>query len=74
MQIPIPKYFALYNGQMREDPKGEKGWTPQTEYYANATLVHAKASECIGCGQCEGICPQHLNVIDYLKKVAEIFE
>lgn len=74
MQIPIPKYFALYNAQMREDPEGKAGWTPQVEYYGNYTLTNAGASTCIECGQCEGICPQHLPVTEWLKKVADKFE
>ncbi len=74
MEIPIPKYFALYNAQKREDPDGKKGWTPQMNYYSNMTLSNAKASSCIGCGQCEGICPQHLPVPELLGKVADMFE
>ena len=31
-------------------------------------------SDCIGCGQCEGICPQKLPVIEYLQQVAQKME
>ena len=34
----------------------------------------AKASECIACGACEGICPQHIAIIDALKKASELFD
>ena len=72
MNINIPRYFSLYNAEMQE--VDSKGWTPQGEYYDNLTKEFGKASECIGCGQCEGICPQHLPIIDNLKLVAEKFE
>lgn len=72
MHIAIPKYFSLYNADLQEIE--EKGWTPQGEYYNNLTKEFGKASECIGCGQCEGVCPQHLPIIENLQKVAEHFE
>lgn len=71
-QIPIPKYFSLYNAEKQEIK--EKGWTPQGEYYQRLTDNFSKASECIECGQCEAVCPQHLNIIEELKKVAAQFE
>lgn len=71
MNIPIPKYFSLYNADLQETD--EKGWKPQGEYYDNLTKDHGKAVDCIGCGQCEGICPQHLHIIDGMKTVAEYF-
>ena len=70
--IAIPKYFSLYNAEMQEI-KG-KLWTPQGEYYDNLTKNFGKASECIGCGQCENVCPQHLPIIRNLKEVADYFE
>lgn len=69
--IPIPKYFSLYNADKKESP--DKGWTPQREYYDNLTLHNGAASDCIECGQCRGICPQHLRVENYLKEVAKYF-
>jgi len=72
MNIPIPQYFSLYNADLQEVK--EKGWTPQGEYYDNLTLKFGKASECIECGQCENICPQHLPIIKHLKEVAGHFE
>jgi len=32
------------------------------------------ASACIECGHCESVCPQHINIVDELKKAAEVFE
>ena len=72
MQIAIPKYFALLN----EEKKIIKpwGWKSGKEAYEELTKTFGKASECVGCGQCEGICPQHLPIISHLRTVAETFE
>ncbi len=32
------------------------------------------ASECIKCGACEEVCPQHINIRDELEKAAELFK
>lgn len=70
--IAIPQYFALYNADMQEDT--DKGWTAQENYYAGLTETHGKPSDCIGCRQCERMCPQHLHICSLLKKVSEHFE
>ena len=70
--IAIPKYFSLYNADLQECK--EKGWKPQGEYYDRLTKSFGKASDCVECGQCEEVCPQHLPVIRHLKAVAERFE
>lgn len=72
MKIAIPRYFALYNADELE--KGQTGWRPQQSYYDRLGLIFGKASDCISCGQCEGICPQHLPIMDLLKTVADHFE
>mgnify|MGYP004603019371 FL=1 len=72
MHIAIPKYFSLYNAEMQE--LKEKDFTSQGTYYYNLTLKFGKASDCIGCGQCESVCPQHLPIIENLKRVAKQFE
>ena len=72
MNIAIPKYFSLYNTDKQELKK--KDWTPQISYYNNLTKDFGKASECVECGQCEEVCPQHLHIIDNLKEVASHFE
>ena len=71
MKIAIPKYFSLFNADLQEVK--EKGWTPQGEYYDRLTHTFGKASDCVACGQCEKACPQHLSIIEDLKKVAEYF-
>ncbi|MBR1780175.1 MAG: 4Fe-4S dicluster domain-containing protein, partial [Oscillospiraceae bacterium] len=44
-------------------------------YYENViTAGHVKASECIKCGGCERVCPQHLEIRSLLDKVAATFE
>ena len=73
MSIAIPEYFSLYNEDMREDLK-QKGWTINFSNYDKLTEKFGKASDCIQCGQCEGVCPQHLTIISYLKDVAKHFE
>ena len=64
--------FSLYNLDLQEIK--EKVWTPQRSYYDNLTLEHGKASDCIRCGQCEAMCPQHLPIRKYLEDVARHFE
>ena len=69
--IPIPKYFSLYNAEKQEYPG--KGFTPQGGYYSRLTQVYGRASDCIGCGKCEKMCPQHLPIRENLKLVAKQF-
>ena len=73
MHIAIPKYFSLYNEDMRENLK-EKGWTANYSNYDKLTLHHGRASSCLACGQCESVCPQHLPIISLMKEVSAHFD
>ena len=71
--ICIPEYFSIYNEDMREDLE-EKGWTINFTNYQILGSKFGKASDCVECGQCESVCPQHLTIIDFLKDVAKHYE
>lgn len=73
MHIAIPRYFSLYNEDMREDLE-EKGWTINFTNYAKLTETHGKAGDCIACGQCESVCPQHLPIIELMRKVSAHYD
>ena len=73
MKIAIPQYFSLYNEDMREDLT-EKGWTVNFSNYGILTQKFGKAKDCIACGQCEEMCPQHLPIIENLKAVSAHFD
>lgn len=70
--IPIPKYFTLYNGVKSKG--GERLMVSSKFFYIDLSSKFGKASSCLECGQCEGICPQGIPIIENLKKVAEKFE
>ncbi|MBQ4507185.1 MAG: aldo/keto reductase [Firmicutes bacterium] len=73
MSIAIPQYFSIYNEDMREDLE-EKGWTVNFTNFQMIAAEHGRPSDCIECGQCESVCPQHLGIIEYLKDVAKHYE
>lgn len=66
--IPIPTLFALYNRTL-----GQPG-PMQKKEYREACAQGSPASACIACRQCEGACPQHLEVVGQLQRVSAAFE
>jgi len=67
--IAIPKYFKVYNENTFDD-LNEKDW--EAEYSDYPELLEGgggRADDCVACGQCESVCPQHLPIIENLKKV-----
>lgn len=67
--IKIPDIFSARNRQMLygrvDEAKAD---------YQNIVKDSGAASQCIACGQCEAVCPQKIDIIELLKKCAEIFE
>lgn len=67
--IPIPDIFKAMNMEL-----GTGQSEAAKEAYTKAVSNGCKASDCISCGQCERACPQHLSIIENLKKCANQFE
>jgi predicted aldo/keto reductase-like oxidoreductase len=43
-------------------------------FYNNLIERSGRANQCISCGQCESVCPQHLPIVEILKEASEIFD
>lgn len=66
MKIAIPEVFKavntmkLYNEEFR----------PKNFYKSVVSQGSGRAADCIQCGQCEGVCPQHLPIINLLQEAS----
>lgn len=67
-RILIPRLFACMNNR-----KKLKGWSNYGTY-VHYTAKYGKASDCIGCGRCEQVCPQHLPVRKLMKEIAAVYD
>ena len=68
-QIPIPEIFAARNQQLVWGQL-EKG----KQAYETAVASGGRASDCIGCGQCESICPQKIEIISEIAECSNAFD
>ena len=68
-EISIPDLFACLNAK-----KHFNDWNADYYYNDVHTKDHGKASDCIKCGKCENVCPQHLSIRKLLLEVAQEFE
>lgn len=69
MSINIPGIFSARNTQL------VYGATDAAKRnYGFATRDGGKASDCLACGQCESVCPQHIEIITRLQEAAANLE
>ena len=66
-EILIPDVLAAFNVKKRLQEY------PAYAMYKKATDENGKPESCEGCGKCEDICPQHLNIRELLSEAAEEF-
>ena len=57
-------YLTLY---------GNKAAAAHQEAWLVVSHGRKRADECIKCGQCEEVCPQHISIREELEKVSEAF-
>ena len=69
MKISIPDVFRTIN-TLRRYPDD---WRSKN-FYSGLIQWCGKASDCVGCGQCEGVCPQHLPIIKLMKEAADVLD
>lgn len=69
MSIKIPSWFNFYNKLVNYKEKEIRKNFKNRFLSMNKDL--GTLSECLQCGQCESVCPQHLPIIENLKKVDE---
>ena len=67
--ISIPDLFACMNAKQLY-----KDWNADFYYHEVHTKNKGRASDCIRCGKCEKICPQHLPIRNLLQDVAKQFD
>ena len=67
-KIMIPELFKIMNRGLLNE------WYHLWSDFNELTANSGKPSECIKCGKCENICPQHLPIRELLEKMKESFE
>ena len=67
--IAIPDLFSLLNAK-----RIWNNWNTEYYYHNISTKEGTKAKDCLQCGACEGICPQHLEIRKLLKDVSAEFD
>ena len=69
MNVGIPDIFKTINAI---NMYGKSDRTDRM--YASLKEKKSGPSDCIQCGQCEGVCPQHLPIIELLQNAAKVLD
>ena len=69
MNINIPDIINAFNTVLTYGDHDQPHF-----YYDGLISTGGKANSCTGCGSCEGVCPQHLDIIDLMKKASGVFD
>ena len=72
MNINIPRLFSVANQNKKFGDESKKPYNIRA--YKDATKDNGLASACLQCGACKSHCPQHIEIIEELKKIAAAYE
>ncbi len=64
--LEIPRIFRIYNSTASKSPRSD----PKNAYAS----LETKADACLGCGACEEVCPQHIEIRKMMNDCAKYFE
>lgn len=68
VKINIPELFKVFNR------RSVYGSLEQTQNRYNEIIAESgNPADCIECGQCESVCPQHIEIISLLEKISKEF-
>jgi len=64
--VAIPRVFSIYNDSATYDSWRSGKWA-----YKFQMKPESRADNCIECGECEAVCPQNIEIIDWLATAHE---
>ncbi|MBZ4671685.1 MAG: oxidoreductase, aldo/keto reductase family protein [Oscillospiraceae bacterium] len=67
--IKIPDIISAYNTVLTYGDHDRPHF-----FYGGITKGGHTANSCLACGQCETVCPQHIEIIDVLQRASKIFD
>lgn len=66
--VAIPRNFDAINKlYIHSDPEVAKDY-----YRGSVALIGGEATACIGCKWCESVCPQHIEISSWMKKLPQL--
>ena len=73
-EIPIPDLFSIFNSMKSSGRNDRTTRSRHKILYERAIYGKGKAGDCIKCGKCEKVCPQHLPIRREIQDIASMFE